>query len=92
MAQTLPPSPAPSLSHERPDIKIFSLPNGAQLAYIILGSEHLKDTSKTPLLIINGMSMRFEDWDVISRPLSNNRTSEFFPRQASSSKAIHRVR
>lgn len=56
-------------------VALFTLPDGAQLGYVILGEKHLKD-GVVPLVIINGMSMRFEDWDVISKPLSERRTGE----------------
>lgn len=54
-------------------VKLFPRPDGAQLGYVILGEEHLKNGGR-PFVILNGMSMRFEDWDVISKPLSEKRT------------------
>lgn len=54
-------------------VSLFPRPDGAQLGYLILGEEHLAKQIR-PLVIINGMSMRFEDWDVISKPISEKRT------------------
>lgn len=54
-------------------IQTFARPDGAQLGYVILGEEHVKRGIR-PLVILNGMSMRFEDWEVISKPLSEKRT------------------
>ena len=53
-------------------VSIFKLPNGAQMGYNVLGGEKL-GSGMRPLVIVNGMSMRFEDWDVISIPLSKSR-------------------
>ena len=53
----------------------FKLANGAQLGYKILGAEHLEEGNR-PLVLVNGMSMRLEDWDVLAQPLSRKRPSK----------------
>lgn len=58
-------------------VSIFPRPDGAQLGYLIQGEEHLAKQTR-PLVIINGMSMRFEDWEVISKPLSKKRTGNSY--------------
>lgn len=56
---------------------LFPRPGGAQLGYVILGEKHMDD-GVVPLVVINGMSMRYEDWEVISSKLSERRTGEIF--------------
>jgi len=51
---------------------VFPLPNGAQIGYEILGSEHLGKGIR-PLVLICGMSMRYEEWDPLSKPLARKR-------------------
>lgn len=57
--------------------RVFSLSDCAQLGYTILGEEHLV-RGVVPLVLINGMSMRLEDWNLIANPLSEKRTGMSF--------------
>ncbi|KAF8320203.1 uncharacterized protein EI90DRAFT_3080963, partial [Cantharellus anzutake] len=52
--------------------QVFPLANGAQLGYEILGADHLKRGVR-PIVLINGMSGRYEDWETLSIPLSKLR-------------------
>lgn len=58
-------------------VSFFARPGGARLGYVVLGEEHLHKGA-VPLIFINGMSMRFQDWDVISELLSENRSGAAF--------------
>jgi hypothetical protein len=46
----------------------LDLPDGAQICYEILGSEHLTQTE--PIVLITGMSSVRGDWDRLSRSLA----------------------
>jgi hypothetical protein len=56
---------------------IFARPGGARLGYVVLGGENA-EKGGVPLVMINGMAMRFQDWDVISKPLSKKRPGTAF--------------
>ncbi|KAF8320186.1 uncharacterized protein EI90DRAFT_3080840 [Cantharellus anzutake] len=45
--------------------QVFPLANGAQLGYEILGADHLKRGVR-PIVLINGMLGRYEDWETLS--------------------------
>lgn len=67
------------MSHDK-TYKTLDLPDGARLAYEVLGSEHLQ--SRRPLVLIGGASNLRGDWDRLSVALSRARpgssaTSDF---------------
>lgn len=53
----------------------FELPDGALLAYEILGQEHAN--LRPPLALVSGMGGLRSDWMRLASALSCNRTGEF---------------
>jgi hypothetical protein len=58
-------------------VSFFARPGEAKMGYVVLGGDII-NKGAIPLIIINGMSMRFEDWNVISKPLSEKRPGAEF--------------
>lgn len=58
-------------------VSFFTRPGGAKMGYVVRGEDNINQGA-IPLIIINGMAMIFEDWDVISKPLSEKRPGAVF--------------
>ena len=54
---------------------VVVLPDGAKMAYNVLGSEH---SYAEPIVLIGGMSSIMGDWERLSTALAKNRPGWFF--------------